>query len=237
MSRQRGLELADGGEPLWSARGWLHAETLQSLAEVNEQCLELMCEQAAVRQGAGGGSRGEADGFARGGRPAAIFVQLRELWSELDPAARRRAAHCPCLLVDAGFAEAGRWTRVLGGEVHDEARFGAASPCFTVPRAVAVTRLVVTYAWHLARSQMAAARLLLGLSERCAELIGGCTLSQVTRVAESHVQWLAPRWVDRVAVWRELLATASSGEHAALERIHMRGVQLLAADARTGGSL
>ena len=204
-------------ESLWRVQGWLHAETLETLAEVNEQCLELLCEQA----------------LAPPPEPAArLLVELRSLWSELDAAARRRAARCPYLLVDAGFAETGRWTRVLTRQVQDEPRMRAPRAFFTVPRAVSVMRLVVTYAWHLASSQSAAAQLLLGMSAPSAELIGACTLSQINRLAESHVQWLAPRWPERVAVWRELLTTASSGEHAALERVRMRGMQLLAAEAR-----
>jgi hypothetical protein len=217
--RQRS-ELSAAGESLWLAQGWLHAETLETLAEVNEQCLELIREQAAAANVA-----------------PPLLAELRVEWSELDAPARRRAARCPYLLVDAGFAAAGRWTRVLARQVQDEPRMHSAGPFFTVPRAVSVMRLVVTYAWHLASSHGAAARLLLGMSAPCAELIGACTLSQINRLAESHVEWLTPRWPDRVTVWRELLMTANSGEHSALERMRIRGVQLLAAEARRAGPM
>jgi len=228
---------SSAAEALWLAQGWLHAETLETLAEVNEQCLDLIREQAAAACAAPQSGYAAHHGPLSGVRPAALLLELQGLWGELDAPARRRAARCPYLLVDAGFAEAARWTRVLARQVHDEPRVRSASPFFTVPRAVSVMRLVVTYAWHLASSQSAAARLLLGMSAACAELIGACTLSQINQLAESHVQWLAPRWPDRVAVWRELLTTANSGEDAALERIRMRGVQLLAADARGGGPM
>jgi len=224
--------MPDGGEPLWSAQGWLHAQTLESLAEVNEQCLELMCEQAAARTLAPAAR--EPTGYAQAVRPA-LLIELHELWEELDGAARRRAARCPYLLVDVGLSEPSRWARVLERQVQDEPWPRGVGAFFTVPRAASVMRLVVTYAWHLARSQSAAARLLLGMSAPCAEVIAACTLSQVSRLAESHQQWLTPRWPDRLPVWRELLASATAGENAALERIRMRGVQLLAADARSAG--
>jgi len=232
MRQRRAIPEADGGEPLWSAQGWLHAETLESLAEVNEQCLELMCEQAVAARVPGDAPR-ELAGYAAAVRPAALLIELRPLWEELDAPARRRAARCPYLLVDAGLAEAERWARVLERQVQDEARPRGTRAFFAGPRAVGVMRLVVTYAWHLARSQSAAARLLLGMSAPCGRLIAACTLSQVSRLAETHVEWLKPRWAERVGVWRELLSAAISGEHAALERIRLRGVQLLAADART----
>jgi hypothetical protein len=96
-------------------------------------------------------------------------------------------------------------------------------------------RLVVTHAWHLARSEPAAARLLLGLSATNVAVIGGCTLHRLTVLAEARAQWLRPRWENRPRVWRDLLRTAAEGDAGALERLRVRGLQLLAADARTSG--
>jgi hypothetical protein len=200
-------------EPLWAAQPCLSPETLESLAEVNTECLELLCEEAS------------ADA------PAPLLRELRPLLRGLDAHARGRAARCPCLLVDAGFMEVRRWGPAQLAQIQDSE--APARPFFTSVRAVAVMRLVVTYAWHLSRSQGAAARLLCGLSMRCGELLGACSLGHVTRLAELHPQWLRPRWSDRSSVWADLLRAASSGEAAALERIGFRGVQLLAAQVRT----
>jgi hypothetical protein len=95
-------------------------------------------------------------------------------------------------------------------------------------------RLVMTHAWHLARSEPAAARLLLGLSEANLAIIGGCSLSRLTQLAENRTQWLRPRWESRPKVWRSLLRTAGTGGGGAVEQLRMRGLQLLAADARPG---
>jgi hypothetical protein len=216
MSDEDVSALPEIDEPLWATRSWLHAETLESLAEVNEQCLELLCDQAAVTR-----------------TGPAMLAELRPLWRELDVSARRRVARCPCLLLDAGFAAASRWAAVHDRRVHDRERPPAGVAFFTVPCTVSVMRLVLTYAWFLARTQSVAARLLLGMSGQCARLIGACTLREVTLLAESQPQWLKPRWSERPSVWRELLTTASSGEPQALERLRMRGMQLLAGEVRS----
>jgi hypothetical protein len=196
------------------AAGWLRAGALDSLIELNELCLCLLAEQAAVPSGP----------------PRGLLQQLGELWRGLDGPARRRAASCPYLLLDAGFADPPRWQTPPAPQVGDAGSDGY-SCYFTVPAAAGVARLVFIYAWHLARSQAAAARLLLGMPATSAALIGRCTLRQIEALAESHPEWLRPRWPGRVQVWRELLVAASCGESSALERARLRGLTLLAAEA------
>ena len=203
------------GEGWDLAGGWLHSETLESLVELNELCLELFAEQAAVRCA----------------QPSLLLRQVGELWRVLDIAARRRAAACPYLLVDAGFADPQRWRRPAPLGVGDTGE-AAYSTFFTVPGTTEVARLVFTYAWHLARAHGAAARLLLGMSAPCAALIGHLSLRQLHSLAETHQAWLRPRWPARVQVWRELLLAAASGEAPVLERARLHGLTLLAADAR-----
>ena len=205
--------IAEEGATL--AAGWLRAGVLDSLLELNELCLALLVEQAAVRSGP----------------PSGLLQQLGELWRGLDAAARHRAATCPYLLLDAGFADSFRWqvpaTRQVGDAGSDR------YTCyFTVPATIEVARLVFIYAWHLARSQAAAARLLLGMPAPSATVIAHYTLPQIQALAASHPDWLRPRWPARVQVWRELLLAASGGESAALERARLRGLTLLAAEAR-----
>jgi hypothetical protein len=200
------------------AAGWLRPETLETLIELNELCLALLAEQGASRAA-----------------PASpLQRQVAELWQALDPAARRRAAGCPYLLVDAGFADPVRWRQPGSLGVGDSVN-APYSSFFTVPAATEVARLVFTYAWHLARSQSAAARLLLGMPDPCAMLIAHLSLRQIQGLAEAHPEWLRPRWPTRLGVWRELLLAAAAGEVPALERARLHGLTLLAAEAR--GSL
>jgi hypothetical protein len=198
--------------------GWLRAGTLDSLIELNELCLALLAEQSA----------------ARAGPPGSLLQQLAELWSGVDAAARRRAAACPYLLLDAGFADPLRW-RSPGPLPQVGDASGERYACyFTVPAAAEVARLIFMYAWHLARTQAPAARLLLGMAAPSGALIARCTLRHMQILAESHPEWLRPRWPARVQVWRELLLAAAGDEAPALERAKLRGLTLLAAEARLG---
>jgi len=182
-------ETEDGsaGRGAGLAAGWLRPETLETLIELNELCLALVAEQAVSR-----------------GAPASpLLRQVAELWQVLDPAARRRAAGCPYLLVDAGFADPVRWRQPGSLGVGD----GADSPYttfFTVPAA----------------------------TDPCAALIAHLGLRQIQALAEAHPEWLRPRWPTRVRVWRELLLAAAAGEAPALERARLHGLTLLAAEAR-----
>ncbi|MGO9802247.1 MAG: hypothetical protein ACLPTM_15935 [Steroidobacteraceae bacterium] len=145
---------------------------------------------------------------------------------------RRCAAACPYLLLDAGFADGARWRLAPPGQVADAAAAGGAAAFFTVPATVEVARLVLTFGWHLARTQLAAAQLLLGMPAACAGLIGGLTLRRIHALAERHPHWLRPRWPGRPQVWRELLSAANLGEPRTLERAQMHGLTLLAAEVR-----
>jgi hypothetical protein len=202
--------------PSWSAQPWLGGETLSVLAGLNEQSLSLLAEQAAARD------------------PVCthpLVCELAQLWPKLDADALRRAAACPYLLLDAGFADPSRWLRVHGHQVLERER-GPTVPFFTVPRASVVMRKVLPYGWHLAQSRESAARLLLGMAAPCVKLVGSLTLSQLDELAEKHPAWLQPRWPQRVRIWRELLLAARAGEGTSLQQARLRGLQILAADAR-----
>jgi len=207
-------ETGAGNAPALAATAWLLPEMLASLCEVNEACLALLAAQAGCRAAA-----------------SPLLWQFDALWGGLDTAARRRAASCPYLLLDAGFAEPRRWQGASAAQVGD-AEGAYRGGFFTVPTAREVARLVFTFAWHLARSPGPAAHLLLGLPAPSALSIGQYTLPQIQALGESHPQWLRPRWPARVQVWRELLLAAAAGEGPALERARLRGVPLLAAESR-----
>ncbi|HEY8051981.1 MAG: hypothetical protein ACHQD6_00370 [Steroidobacterales bacterium] len=205
---------SDVSESALLAPGWLRPETLDSLLELNELAFALLVEQAAERSTHASG----------------LVSAVSAVWRRLDGAARRRAASCPYLLLDAGFADVQRWSGTAGAQVSD-VREGP-PPFFTVRGALEAARLVFTYAWHLARTQPAAARLLLGMRAPCAAAIAQYSLRQAFTLAESHAAWLRPRWSARPEVWQELLAAAASGEELALERARLHGLTLLAAESR-----
>jgi hypothetical protein len=198
----------------WEAP-WPCTETLATLTELNEECLELLSEQAMLDTGAG----------------APILRELGELWSRLDGSARHRAALCPYLLLDAGFADPHRWRWVGNPGVRD-LEPPALAPFFTANGVGRVAHQIFTNAWYIARTQPIGATLYLGMPGPCAALLRACTLRQVTELAIQHAGWLRPRWSGRVKIWRELLSAAIGGEGVTLERARLHGVQLLAMELR-----
>jgi hypothetical protein len=204
-------EMQDRSAAGASAPRWLDPTTLETLADLNEDALTLLAEQA------------------RASPESALLAQVQEGWLRLDAPARRRAAGCLYLLLDGGFADERRWR--AAPEVGD-VRPPPYAPFFTVPRAVPLAHTVFTWTWHLVRSQGAAARLLLGVSATCLPLIARCTLRQVRALAEEHPEWLVPRWATEPALWREFLAAAHRGDAGRLQRTRLHGQALLAAATR-----
>jgi len=193
------------------------------LTELNVQCLALLAEQAL--------------------RPTPptppMFRELVDLWSQLDPASRRRAAACPYLLMDAGFCDPYRWQWL--SDQHASARSGVADTLraplifgkfFTAPSLVQVARQLFTHSWHIAQSQPLRAPLFLGMPGHCVALLRTCSMMQLTDLAEQHAGWLRPRWPGRPKIWRKLLEAGISGDPDELERARLHGVQLLAMELK-----
>ena len=200
----------------WERPAWLDRSTLDSVHELNEQALELMRVQ-----------------FLGGSEQSAFTAAVGQRLIGLDATTLQRAAGCGVLLVDAAFADGRFWLDSVVGAVNDRQR-RVPAPFFTVDGTVTMVRQVLMQAWHLARSQPTAGRLLLGLSEINLGVIGGCTLNRLTRLADASAPWLRPRWESRPKIWRDLLQLAATGSPESMERMRMRGLQLLAADARQG---
>ncbi|MBS0581330.1 MAG: hypothetical protein JSR36_18900 [Proteobacteria bacterium] len=196
-----------GGTPA----GWLRADIRESLLELNEACFELLAEQAEAMPETG------------------LAASCAGDWRLLSADGRRRAAGCPYLVFDLGFADAARWLEPSRG-----AAGGLAAPFFTVAGAAPLAQAVAMFGWHLAHCHGTAARLLLGMSASCVTALNHSTLGQIRRAAAIHPHWLRPRWLRAPRIWSELLAAAGTDDAAALWRTRLRGQTLLAAEAREG---
>lgn len=184
--------------------GW-DAGLLVQIVELNVQVLE------AVRQ------------CARQPAPPTPLRELATQWRELDDTHLQALARCPYLMLDAGFARSDLWD----AGVRDS---GPATHWLAATLAPELVRRAVVLGWHLARTNPFAARITLGMSPQCAQLISRTRLRDLELLMERRAQSSQLRWEDRPAVWRQLLQAATAGPDGVLESLQLRGVQLLAAD-------
>lgn len=222
MRARRGVREPDTLEPAHESVAWLRTGSSEALTAINEECLELLIAQSMLRTS----------------QPPPLLGELADLWRSLDARARRRAAECPYLLVDAGFADPRRW-RFLNGSVSEPEAVPASDgpPFFTAPGANDVIRRVLQFARELARTNNVAARLWLAMPQHCTQLLAGYTLREIDMAAARHPAWLRPRWSRQIAVWRDFLLAAGSGDAEAIELSRMHGIQLLAGEVQMAMTL
>lgn len=189
------------------------ASMLEPLAEINEEVVEALTSASAGESAAG-----------------AVVGELRWRWQALDAAARLRLAHCPYLLLDAGFAHAELWAALPRASVND-APLRRESASRLKPMPTPLIRRVLLLAWHLARANRFTARLALGMSSECAQLLATCRLADLEWYAQQRPAFVRPRWEDRPALWRALMAAAALEKSRDLERLQRWGLQKLAAEA------
>ena len=207
------------------ARHWLPSQGVDPapLAELNSECLGLLASRAAQEQGAG---------------PVdlpPLLSDLRETWADLPAQAVRRLSAAPFSLFDAGFASSPRWLELRSSGVHDQTR---AAPAFFEPAAArSITRRMLVYGWHLARSRPRAACLVFGATLPAVESLAACSLAALDAAADRNGHALRPRWSSQPAFWRELLSAASAGADQRLHELLLGGVQRLAAETLAAHSL
>jgi hypothetical protein len=193
---------------------------LEPLAEINEEVVEaLTCASA------------------RDGAPGPVVGALRWRWQGLGASARHRLVRCPYLLLDARFAHAELWAALPRASVHEGA--GPSEPGSRLsPMPTPLIRRVLLLAWHLARANRFTARLALGMSAECAQLLATCRLADLEWFAEQRPVFVRPRWENRPELWHALMGAAAADKHRDLERLQRWGLQALAAEtlsAAAGG--
>lgn len=203
--------------PRESGRHWLPSQGVDPapLAELNTECLGLLATRAA-------------DG-SEAGMPPLLF-SLRDEWAELQTQAVRRLAAAPFSLFDIGFARSPGWLEGRPRGVSDQMP-RAENPFFGPVAARVVTRRMLVYAWHLARSRPRAACLVFGSTSSVIESLAACSLSTLETAAEYNADALRPRWPHQIHFWRELLAVASAGTDTRLKELMLSGIPRLAAES------
>lgn len=206
-----------GQRPRDGGPHWLPSQGVDPapLLELNAECLGLLVLRAA-------------DAPAQEVLPP-LLARLRSQWAALPAQAVRRLSAAPYSLFDVGLAAAPRWLELRGRSVHDQFRTPE-SRYFETAAARSLTRRMLVYGWHLARSRPRAACLVFGASIATVEALAACSLSVLEIAAERNADVLRPRWGQQFGFWRELLAASSAGADKRLRELLLGGVQRLAAE-------
>jgi len=204
-------------------RHWLPSQGVDPapLAELNSECLGQLVLRAS------GESSVES---------APLLSSLRDQWASLPAHAVRRLSAAPFSLFDAGFASAPRWLELRTRGVHEMPQ--CIEPAyFPADLARAITRRMLVYGWHLARSRPRAACLVFGSTMASVESLAACSLVSLEAAAERNAESLRPRWSHQTIFWRELLLAASAGADRRLHELLLGGVQRLAAETLAAHAL
>jgi hypothetical protein len=206
-----------GARPREDGRHWLPSQGVDPapLAELNAECLGRLVMRAA-----------ESADMA--GAPPLLF-KLHSQWASLPALAVKRLSAAPYSLFDAGVASASRWLELRTRGVNDlPASTGPAF--FDGPAARSITRRMLVYGWHLARSRPRAACLVFGSTISSVQSLAACSLVVLEAAAERNADALRPRWSNQFGFWKELLVAASDGADRRLHELLLGGIQRLAAD-------
>lgn len=85
---------------------WKGIQSLDLVHQLNERCIELVCDVAAAETPAS---------------TLPIVIENRELWVRLGTDARHAIAQMPFIIVEAHFRNAAWWRRVSANETTDSA--------------------------------------------------------------------------------------------------------------------
>lgn len=199
----------------WRRQAVLSEAVLEPLYELNRAYLLALARMPRQWHAASAGSR----------LPDLVCITLMSL----APDERNAAARCPFSLFSARFDDDGLWSQLAHPDGVEE-RAGAIDIDPVHASVVAIAQLALFYAWHLAQSNAAAARIVLGMTEHTLAIFEGLTLTRLQQVAIERPDLLAPRWPERTAFWRGLLQSNRPSTADGASEARLLGLQMLAAD-------
>ena len=208
-------------------RHWLPSQGVDPapLAELNAECLGQLVVRAI-----------DSDNKDDNAGLPVLLSSLRPQWASLPSHAVRRLAAAPFSLFDAGFSSAPRWLELRTRGVHELPQ--RVEPAFFPDdMARGITRRMLVYGWHLARSRPRAACLVFGSTMASVESLAACSLVSLEAAADRNAEALRPRWSNQLGFWRELLLAASAGADQRLHELLLGGVQRLAAETLAAHAL
>lgn len=216
----RTMQLSDPGAPRqWRRQAILSEAVLEPLYELNRAYLLALARMPRQWHAASAGSR----------LPDPVCITLMSL----APDERSAVARCPFSLFSAHFHDDGLWSQLAHPDGVEE-RSGAIDIDPVYANVVAIAQLALFFAWHLAQSNAAAARVVFGMTERTLAIFQSLTLTRLQQIAIERPDLLAPRWPERAKFWRGLLETIRPSTAEGATDARLLGLQMLAADFPQG---
>jgi hypothetical protein len=194
-----------------TAPRWRRSQSLDLVHQLNEHCLELLAGVAVTNAGS----------------ELPLVSANRDLWAQLGPDARRRAALLPFAILDLRFADETWWLRAINAPAStpNEPDSANSLPPELSERLVQETLM---FAWQMARSDRTAAQVSFGMRPAVAVIIGELAPGQVRDIAFWKSGSLRMRWQDDSRFWRELLLAVGAQDSEAIAELHLHAkLQLL----------
>jgi hypothetical protein len=160
-----------------------------------------------------------------------LLHENRVRWLALDDRGLRDLSGCPCVLLDADFANPAAWESIAATEVRDgppSAGRDAASTLVADAGGRQLARLTLQLAWHLARFRPVVATVTLGMPVATAIHLQGMRLVAMDVLPDWLPALVRPRWHGDPRAWAQLLAAAQSGLPLQLESARVGALQLVA---------
>lgn len=203
--------------PAPAPRQWkspvLGTEVLDELYEINRTYLGVLALELPQRAG-----------------NIRILPPIAALLAQVNAETRESLARCPFSLFSARFHDAAYWQSQVQSAIVREPlqRYLAFHPVHS--ELAAFTDVALFYAWHLVRSNLAAARILLGMSESTAQAMRTLPLNRIQSLAEEQASLIGLRWADHASFWPSLLDAIRARASDRIEALRLLGIQMIASE-------
>lgn len=190
---------------------WKGIRSLDLVYQLNERCIDLLYNLAS-------------DGAH--GTTLPLITEHRELWTRMEPAARRAAARMPFVVTDARFRDEMWWRQMMEVRV-DDAEPDARSNGLPREASEHLMHETTMLAWQTARWDHTVAQMSLVMSSSVVAIISALTPQQIRTIAARECHAIQVRWVDDVQFWLDLLMAAVSGDEDRLGDLRLHAKLLL----------
>jgi hypothetical protein len=205
-------EAADLPEDSAALPRWTGTPYIPLGQQLNEQCVELVCELAASPLQT----------------LPAFILKNRDLSRLLEPEARKRVAAMPFAIVNLRFKDAESWQQASDGhpmtpadmpDVANTAAYSGVPPNLLEDLALET----LLFARQAAREDANVAKVMFAMTPAVVRLIASLTVSQVRAIAVANASQIRVCWDNDPEFWGELLVACRSGDEKALVAIRRQG--------------